>query len=61
MRIEDMLAALESIRRFTEGMSLEQFRASPLVSAAVLYEFVVIGEAARFMPEEVVARYPSLD
>ena len=56
-----MIAALESIQRFTEGMSLEQFRASPMVSAAVLYQFVVIGEAARSMPEEIVARHPLLN
>lgn len=36
MRIEDILAALESLRRFTEGMSQEQFRANPMVIAAVL-------------------------
>ena len=61
MRIEDILAALDKVQSYTARMNLEQFRSTTTVVEAVLYNFVIIGEAARFVPNEIMTRYPSLD
>lgn len=60
MRIEDILEAIEAIEQFTAGLDLEAFEADPMRVSAVLYNFVVIGEAERHVPPEVEARYPSV-
>jgi uncharacterized protein with HEPN domain len=43
--IEDIEAAAESIVRFTEGVTLEAYERSELVTAAVERKFEIIGEA----------------
>lgn len=61
MRIEDILAALDKIRDFTEGMTFEKFRRSPMTMDAVFYNLTIIGEASRFVPDVIVERYPRID
>ncbi len=61
LRIEDILRTIERIRSYTEGLSLELFRTDPKAADAVLYNLVILGEAARFVPDEVARRYPDVD
>ena len=61
LRIEDILAALEKIRQYTARTSLEQFRSNSMAVEAVLYNLMIIGEAARFVPNEIVERHPTID
>ncbi len=60
-RIQDMLVSLEKIREFTRRMDFEAFRASPLAMDAVFYNLTIVGEAARFVPDEVALRHPEID
>jgi uncharacterized protein with HEPN domain len=60
MRIEDILEAIDEIVSFTDGMTFETFAADRRTARAVLYDFVIIGEAARHVPSEVEARHPSV-
>lgn len=53
LRIQDILKAINSIQKRTEGMSFEQFVENETVIKAVLYDFIVIGEAANNIPTEV--------
>lgn len=45
LRLMDVLDAIESINRFVDALSLDDFLASDMVQAAVLFKLGVIGEA----------------
>ena len=51
-RIEDILLAVEKALRYVEGMSFERFCADEKTIDAVARNIVVIGEAARHVPDE---------
>ena len=57
-RVEDILASIEKIERYVEGMSREEFRADEKTVDAVVRNFGIIGEAARHIPESIRDRYP---
>jgi uncharacterized protein with HEPN domain/predicted nucleotidyltransferase len=61
MRIEDILEAIEKIERYTAGMDFEAFAANEMAADAVTHNLAIIGEAARHVPPEVQARYPTAD
>ena len=56
VRIGDILDAVARIQRYADGMDHEAFYADDRSVDAVVYNLIVIGEAARLVPEEVVAR-----
>lgn len=60
LRIKDMLDAVAEIQAFTSGMGLGGFQEDAKTLRAVEYDFVVLGEAARSIPQDVQARYPLL-
>lgn len=59
-RIQDILNAIDAIQTRTFGMSFEEFIQNETVIKAVLYDFIVIGEAAINIPAEVQALRPEL-
>jgi uncharacterized protein with HEPN domain len=59
-RIEDILEAIAEIREFTGGMSFQQFQDDPKTLKAVALDFVVIGEAAAHVPDEVAVAHPEI-
>jgi len=58
--IEDIMEALEKIERYTNGLSFEDFAASPQVIDAVVRNFEIIGEAVNNIPNEVAAAHPDI-
>ncbi len=58
--IKDILAAMESIEAFTEGMTLKAFQADDKTASAVMRKLEIIGEAAKQVPDEVRAAYPDI-
>ena len=58
--LKDILAAMDSIEAFVEGMSFEQFRKDDKTSSAVVRKFEIIGEAAKHIPEEIFKKYPNV-
>ena len=60
LRIEDMLEAVEKIRRYTTGMTFESFRDDDRTVDAVIRNFEVIGEAARHLDDEVAGQAPDV-
>ncbi len=56
-RLRHIIEAVEKVRSYVEGMSLEEFLADSKTSDAVLRNLEIIGEAARLVPEEVTIRY----
>jgi uncharacterized protein with HEPN domain len=59
-RIEDILEAIAEIQEFTKSMSFEEFRGDPRTIKAVALDFVVIGEAAGHVPDDVAAAHPEI-
>ena len=55
LRVRDVLRAVERIQRFTRGLTQETFAADERTVAAVSYELVLIGEAAKNVPPEAQA------
>ena len=59
-RIQDILDAIVEIRAFTRGMDFDTFRADAKTIKAVELDFIVIGEAANQIPDEVEEAYPKV-
>lgn len=59
-RLRDILAAIDRIATYTEGLSFERFCADVRTSDAVQYNFMVIGEAANHLPSELTNMHPEL-
>jgi uncharacterized protein with HEPN domain len=58
--LKDILAAVESIESFVQGMSFEEFRADDRTASAVIRKFEIIGEATKQIPDSVRRRYPDI-
>ena len=59
-RIQDILDAIAEIQTFTRGMDFDTFRADAKTLKAVELDFIVIGEAANQIPDEVEEMYPQV-
>jgi len=60
IRIDDIIAATEKVLRYTEGMDKAAFVADERTVDAVVRNLMVIGEAARCVPDDVVAANPQI-
>lgn len=58
--LEDILAVIHKIERYTTGMDWERFRQDEKTTDAVVRNLEVVGEAARRLPEEFITRYPKV-
>lgn len=59
-RIHEILAAIESIQRYTAEVTFDEFAADRRTVEAVAYNFAVIGEAAGLVPEDVRSLHPTV-
>jgi uncharacterized protein with HEPN domain len=60
-RIDDIILCCEKILRFTSGMNEEQLAEQELVMDAVLRNITIIGEATKYLPEDVRAQMPGVE
>lgn len=60
LRIADILTAVMRIREYTSDKTFETFVADSMAFDAVLHNLVIIGEAARHVPNHIAAKYPDL-
>lgn len=58
--LKDILAAIDSIERFIEGMDLGDFQADDKTTSAVIRKLEIIGEAVKQLPEEVRQKNPQV-
>lgn len=60
LRVRDILRAISSVQKLTANLEFEEFIVSETIVKAVLYDFIVIGEAARNIPTEIQESYPQI-
>ena len=58
--LEDILAAIRKVDRYTAGMDWERFRQDEKTTDAVVRNLEVVGEAVRRLPEDFIARHPNV-
>jgi uncharacterized protein with HEPN domain len=56
-RIRDILDAIAEIQKFTRGMDYESFGKDDKAIRAIEMNFIIIGEAANQIPEEIEEKY----
>jgi uncharacterized protein with HEPN domain len=59
--IKDIKQACEKIIRYTDSLELKTFCADEVKYDAVIRNLEIIGEAAKYLPQEVRASYPNVD
>ncbi len=59
-RIEDILEAIAEIQAFTQSMCFADFRDDSRTLKAVALNFIVIGEAAGRVPEDIAKAHPEI-
>jgi len=59
-RIRDILEAIAEIQKFTSGMDYQNFKDDDKSIRAVEMNFIIIGEAANQIPEEIEEKYSSI-
>ena len=60
LRIADITEAIEIVFEYTAGMSFEQFVSDRKTIDAVIRNFIIIGEAASHLPDDLIVRHPEL-
>ncbi len=58
--LSDIQAAIERIERYVQALEFEEFERSEMVVDAVIRNFIIIGEAAKNIPEQIRAKYPDV-
>ncbi len=58
--LQDILDSIENIQSFVGKYGLSDFIADKKTIAAVLWNFQVLGEAAKHIPASVRAQYPDI-
>lgn len=58
LRLQDILESISEIEQRTKGITFEQFAKNQTTVKAVLYDFIIIGEATRNVSKEIQSRYP---
>ena len=53
-RIQDILDAIDEIQSFTKGIDFENFKHDTRTIRAVELDFIIIGEAANAIPNEII-------
>ena len=58
---EDILECVEKLESYVKGVTFEEFKSDSRTADAVVRNLEIIGEAAKYIPDEVRKRYSRLD
>ncbi|MCX7000339.1 MAG: DUF86 domain-containing protein [Candidatus Sumerlaeota bacterium] len=59
-RIEDIIDSIFRIERYTKDITFQEFSSNEMILDAVIRNFIIIGEAARNIPQEITQSYPDI-
>jgi uncharacterized protein with HEPN domain len=59
--IEDILESIRLIKNYVENMGFDDFKNDRKTIDAVVRNFEIIGEASRFIPDEIKEEYENVD
>jgi len=59
--VEDILESIELIESYVANMNFENFKNDRKTIDAVVRNFEIIGEAARYIPAEIKTKYQNID
>src|SRR3990172_8594003 len=59
--LEDILESARKTARYTQGMTLDEFRDNDVIFDAVIRNLEIIGEAAKHLPAEVRTMMPDVE
>lgn len=59
-RVRHILEAVEKVQRYVEGRDFDQFARDSRTVEAVVWNLMIIGEAARHVPPEVQRAHPEV-
>ncbi len=57
-RLEHIADAIDAIQLFTANITREEFLVDERIQSAVLYQFIIIGEAVAKLSFEILEKYP---
>jgi len=60
LRVQDIVESIDAILQRTADMEFEDFMTNRTIVKADLYDFGIMGEAARNIPDEIRLRYPQI-
>lgn len=60
LRVQDILSAIAGVQRRTANITFAEFQQNETVVKAVLYDFLIIGEATRNIPTEIQTGYDDI-
>jgi uncharacterized protein with HEPN domain len=59
-RITDILESINKIQNYVDDMKSDDFQKDEKTIDAVIRNFIIIGEAARNVPDDISAKYPDI-
>jgi len=59
--IEDILESIRLIKDYVENMGFDDFKNDRKTIDVVVRNFEIIGEASRFIPDEIKEKYENVD
>lgn len=60
MYIDDILESMNKIQKYISGLEYEEFTQKNMVIDAVIRNLEIIGEASKYVPEDVRVRYSDI-
>ncbi len=60
LRVQDILTAIAEIQQYTANLTFEDFASDRLLIKAILYDYLVIGEASSNIPVAIQALAPEI-
>jgi len=59
--LEDILEAISLIQEYVEGLDFEKFKNDRKTIDAVIRNLEIIGEAVKYIPDQIKQKYPEVD
>jgi len=59
-RVTDIIDSIKKIQKYVKQMEFEDFQRDDKTIDAVIRNFIIIGEAARNIPDDISSKYPNI-